>query len=135
MSLRSEARFIGLSAVQSGMMVTFAYKKSEDEVKTYTAIVVDPAKPHKTANVSHFHALLIDDLTDFEIIKLAAKLGNGISFNPDDRNAPLTDLASDESYAKYFSEFKLDRRYRTFLPDNILKLRQILIGAPEGDTT
>jgi hypothetical protein len=121
MALRSERRFISQVAVKSGMLVEFTYRKMRDSTaKTYMAMVVDPNKNN------YLHALLVDDLSDVDLIRLVVTLGN-LTFDPSNRAQPLTDLKSDEAYKKY-SGIKDQRRYRTFLLSNISGLRQILIG-------
>lgn len=121
MPLRSERRFIGKSKISSGMLIDFSYKKvSDGSSKNYTALVIDPDKD------KYLHALLIEDLSDSELVGMITKLGQ-FSYNPDEPNKPLTDLQNDEAYNKYLG-IKNERRYRTFLVDNISSLRQILIG-------
>ena len=121
MPLRSERRFISKSKISSGMLVEFTYKKVGDgSSKNYTALVIDPDKD------KYLHALLIEDLSDNELVNMITKLGE-FSYDPDERNKPLVDLQNDEAYDKYLG-IKNQRRYRTFLVDNISSLRQILIG-------
>ena len=121
MPLRSQRRFIAKSNISSGMLVEFTYKKiSDGSSKSYTVLVIDPDKD------KYLHALLIEDLSDSELVGMVTKLGQ-FSYNPDEPNKPITDLKSDEAYNKYLG-IKNQRRYRTFLIDNISSLRQILIG-------
>lgn len=123
MALKSERRFISLSNLSSGMMIEFRYTKADSTAKSYTAIVIDPNKD------SYLHALLLDNLSDSEIIQVATDLGREFNYDPDVRNAPITNLQSEEVYNRYkASQFKSERRYRTFLLSNISSLRQILIG-------
>lgn len=121
MPLRSERRFIAKSNLSSGMLIDFSYKKiSDGSSKNYTALVIDPNKD------KYLHALLIEDLSDSELVNMITRLGQ-FSYDPDERNKPITDLQSDEAYSKYLG-IKNERRYRTFLVENISSLRQILIG-------
>lgn len=122
MSLLSERRFIDIGNLSSGMLVEFSYTKiSDDSTKSYIAIVIDPNKDN------YLHALLIDDLSDFELVNLVVRLGDSFTFDPDKRADPLTNLKTDEAYNKYLG-IKNQRRYRTFLVNKISSLRQILIG-------
>lgn len=121
MALRSERRFISKEAIQSGMLVEFTYKKVSDEsIKSYTVLIVDPNKD------DYLHGLLISDLSDAELIGLVTKLGS-FTYDPDNRAEPITNLQSDAAYDRYLG-IKNERRYRTFLRENISSLRQILTG-------
>lgn len=121
MPLRSERRFISKSKISSGMLVEFSYQKIKDKTRqSYVAIVIDPNKD------DYLHALLINDLSDKELLDMITKLGE-ISYNPQQRDKPLIDLQNDDAYDKYLG-IKNQRRYRTFLIENISSLRQILIG-------
>lgn len=121
MPLRSERRFIAKDKIQSGMMLEFSYKKIKDDSNdTYMVLVIDPDKD------SYLHALKIDDLSDTELIGLITKLGS-FTYDPDNRKNPITNLQNDEAYNKY-TGIKSDRRYRTFLKNNIVNPRQILLG-------
>lgn len=131
MAFRSERRFISYPAVTTGMMVEFSYTKESGETNTYTAIVIDPSKPKEVDGVQqkYMHAILLDDLTDFEVIKLATELGEEFEFNPDNRRLPITYLKTDEAYANYKkSNVKPKRIYRTFITEKIKTIRQILLG-------
>jgi len=134
MSLRSERRFISYADVKSGMMVEFSYTKDSGEMSSYKAIVIDPDKTGEVQGRSehYMHAILIDELTDFEIVSLATELGEEFNFDPDRRKAPITYLQTDEAYNRYrSSNLKPKRIYRTFVKDRIRSIRQILIGAIE----
>lgn len=122
MAIRSTRRFVGKANLKSGMLVEFSYTKLKDNQKNnYVALVIDPNKDN------YMHALLIDDLTDFQLISLITKIGESFVYDPDKPDQPLTNLQTNESYNKYLS-IKDQRRYRTFLVNNISNLRQILIG-------
>jgi hypothetical protein len=128
MALRSERRFISKANIQSGMLVEFSYTKIKDgSTGSYMVLVIDPIKKNETTGNDQLHGLLIDDLTDMELIGLITKLG-GIEFNSDKPEAPLTNLQSDEAYSKYLNTTKSQRRYRTFVMKNVSNPRQILIG-------
>lgn len=128
MALRSERRFISKSNVQSGMLVEFSYTKIADgTTKSYMILVIDPSKKNESTNNEQLHGLLVDDLSDMELIGLITKLGS-FQFNPDDPAAPLTNLQSDSAYSKYLSTTKSQKRYRTFVTKNISSISQILIG-------
>jgi len=131
MALRSERRFISKNKIQSGMLLEFSYMKITDGATgVYTVLVIDPAKKNESTGNEQLHALLIDDLSDMELIGLVTTLGS-FQFNPDERTAPLTNLQSDDAYNKYLSTTKSQRRYRTFILKNIASPRQILIGEIE----
>ena len=131
MALRSERRFISKSKIQSGMLLEFSYMKIADGATgTYTVLVIDPVKKNESTGNEQLHALLIDDLSDMELIGLITTLGS-FQFNPDERDAPLTNLQSDAAYTKYLSTTKSQRRYRTFILKNIASPQQILIGEIE----
>ena len=114
MALRSERRFIAKNNIQSGMLLEFSYAKIKDgSTGTYTVLVIDPIKKNETTGNEQLHALLVDDLSDMQLIQLITKLGN-FEFDPDNRAAPITNLQSDEAYTKYLGTVKSERRYRTF---------------------
>lgn len=126
MGLRSERRFISKNDVRSGIMLEFSYSKKTGESKSYSIIVIDILRSNDT---EYLHGLLLDNLSDFDIVKLSTEIGNRFNFDPDARSVPLTSLDSDEAYARYkTSLFKNDRRYRTFIVNNMSNLKQILIG-------
>lgn len=121
MALKSQRRFISKNNVTSGMLLEFSYTKvSDNTTKNYITLVIDPNKDNR------MHALLVDDLSDMELVGMITKLGN-FTYDPNNPSNPLTDLKSDAAYNKYLG-IKNDRRYRTFLVNNISSLRQILIG-------
>lgn len=131
MAFRSERRFISYGKVTTGMMVEFSYTKETGDTNTYTAIVIDPSKSKEVNGVQqkYMHAILIDDLTDFEIIKLATELGEEFEFDPDNRTVPITYLKTDEAYTRYTqSNIKPKRIYRTFITERVKSIRQILLG-------
>ncbi len=126
MSLQSERRFLSKTNLTSGTMVEFSYIAKDSTTKTYSVLVIDVIN---TNDIQYLHGLLLDNLSDFDIIKLSTQVGNQFNFNPDERDVPLTSLNSDEAYSRYkTSIFKNDRRYRTFILDNVSNLTQILIG-------
>ena len=131
MALRSERRFISKSKIESGMLLEFSYTKIADGASgRYTVLVIDPVKKNESTGNEQLHALLIDDLDDMELIRLITTLGS-FQFNPDERDAPLTNLQSDAVYTKYLNTTKSQRRYRTFILKNITNPQQILIGEIE----
>jgi hypothetical protein len=133
MALRSERRFIAKGNIQSGMLVEFSYKKIKDgAVGNYMVLVIDPAKKNESTTNDQLHGLLVEDLSDMELVRISTEFGKVFNYNPDDIVAPITNLQSDEAYFRYTaSTMKSDRRYRTFIVDNISSLRQILIGELE----
>lgn len=244
MALRSERRFIGKKNIQSGMLLEFSYtKKSDGSTKSYMVLVIDPAKTNDTTKTTQLHGVLVDDLSDKNLIELVAVLGQRtttakvklytdpsyfgavvkdnvfdslpitnipanqlVGFEPDakmeqpkskanianivaglkngdrlppilvrayesgyqvvdghhrfyaykllkvtsiparivpsedieevgslrdERAKPLANLQSDETYDKYVENIKGDRRYRTFVLDNLNNPRQILLGEIE----
>ncbi len=120
MALRSERRFIAKNNVKSGMLVEFGYSKLDNSSNKYTALVIDPNKNN------YMHALLIDKLSDAELVSLVTQLGS-LNYDPEAKNAPITDLQNDEAYKNY-TQIKDKRLYRTFRLNKISNLRQILIG-------
>ncbi len=120
MALRSVRRFIGINNVKSGMLVQFGYSKLDNSNNSYTALVIDPNKNN------YMHALLIDKLSDAELVSLVTQLGS-LNYDPEAKNAPITDLQNDEAYKNY-TQIKDKRLYRTFRLNKISNLRQILIG-------
>jgi hypothetical protein len=120
MALRSVRRFIGINNVKSGMLVQFGYSKLDNSSNSYTALVIDPNKNN------YMHALLIDKLSDAELVSLVTQLGS-LNYDPEAKNAPITDLQNDEAYKNY-TQIKDKRLYRTFRLNKISNLRQILIG-------
>jgi len=123
MALRSSRRFISQTSVQSGMMVEFSYTKKDSTTSKYSVMVIDPDRN------GHLHGVLIDDLSDEEILDFADQVGGKTSYDLNERAQPLTELRSDEAYDKYkSSKFSTNRRYRTFLLSKMTTLRQILIG-------
>jgi hypothetical protein len=129
MALRSERRYISKGDIKSGMMLDITYQKKSGETKPYTILVVDPTKQNQYTTTSQLHGILINDLTDAELIKLVVTIGN-LQYQ-EDRRSPLTNLQSDEVYDKYKSLYGSQDRYRTFILENIKTARQILLGEAE----
>jgi hypothetical protein len=127
MALRSTRRFISKGNIQSGMLLDISYKKSSGESKTYSVLTIDPDKINQYTNNRQLHGLLIDDLNDDEVIKLINVMGE-LTYNVEDKRAPLTDLQNNEAYEKFKANYDTKERYRTFTLDNISSVRQILIG-------
>ena len=130
MPLRSERRFISYEKIKSGMLLEFSYKGENSTQKKYTVMVIDPSRQNTHATEYQLHALLIDDLSDMELLRLVSKVGN-LSLDPNNRAAPLTNLQTNEAYEKYKKSLKSDNRYRTFNVDKLTVVRQILIGELE----
>lgn len=123
MGLRSERRFISKNSLKTGMMVEFSYTKKDSTTSSYTVLVVDPDRN------GHLHGILIGDLSDAELIKFATEVGSKFTYDPEERNAPITELQSEAAYQRFKSSmFGNTRRYRTFLLDKITSTRQILTG-------
>jgi hypothetical protein len=133
MALRSERRFISKNNIKSGMLVEFSYKKIKDgNTGSYMVLVIDPAKKNESSTNDQLHGLLVDDLSDMDLVRISTEFGQVFNYSGDNRSNPITNLQSDEAYARYTtSTIKNDRRYRTFVVDNISSLRQILIGELE----
>lgn len=112
------------------MLLEFLYKSDSNPQKKYTVLVIDPNRQNTHATGNQLHALLIDDLSDFDLLGLVTKVGN-LSLDPDNREAPLTDLKSNDAYIKYTNTISSQRRYRTFNVDKLSAVRQILIGELE----
>lgn len=126
MALRSERRFIQKNAINSGMMLEFSYTSLDNTVKNYSILAIDIMSKN---NKEYLHGLLMDGLTDFDLVRLSTQIGKTFNFDPDNRSGPLTTLNTNDAYNSYKGSFvKNDRRYRTFLLSNISKLQQILIG-------
>lgn len=131
MALKSERRFISRDNIKSGMMLEFSYTKENGDTNSYEVIVIDPKK--SMDNKLYLHAILLENMSDEEIIRIAIEFGGTVNFDPDERTAPLTNLQSDQAYNRYkTSTTKNKRVYRTFLLNRISGTpRQILIGRPE----
>lgn len=128
MPLRSERRFISYADIRSGMLVEFDYiPESGSGSKKYQVLVIDPNKQNLHTSDMCLHGLLTDDLGDFEVISLIAKISN-LELDPEDRRSPITKLDTDAAYARYKGSVSKERRYRTFLRKNIKSVRQILTG-------
>jgi hypothetical protein len=128
MALRSSRRFISKNNIKSGMLVEFSYKKIKDGgTGSYMILVIDPNKINESNDNKHLHGILIDDLSDDDLMELVSVLGDDKP-NLDIRTAPLANLQSTEAYNRYLNTNKSKRIYRTFVVDNISNLRQILIG-------
>ena len=118
-----------MTDIQSGMFLDFTYSK-DGETKRYIGLVIDPDKKHPTTSKAQLHALLVDGMSDAEILRLVASVGN-ITFDPDNKKSPITFLKTEDAYDKYkASSILTNRKYRTFLVNNMSSVRQILIGAP-----
>lgn len=128
MSLRSSATYTSPGKIQSGMMIDFSYTKKDSTAGRYEVIVIDPAK--KSGDNLYLHGLLIDDLSDMDLVRVSTEIGQVFNYDPDgDRKAPLTYLQSDVAYERYkASPFLSKRIYRTFLLESIRSPRQIVIG-------
>lgn len=130
MPLRSEGLYISPTDLQTGMMIDFSYTKRDSSVERYTVLVIDPAK--RAGDKVYLHALLIDDFSDMELVRLSTEVGKVFNYDPDEREVPITHLQSDDAYLRYKASPFLNKRiYRTFLLENIANPRQILIGELE----
>lgn len=127
MALRSERRFTALDNAVSGMMTSFSYTKLDGTTKSYMVLVIDP-QLRTDDGKEYLHGLLIDQLSDPELLQLAVTLGQTISIDPDDRRAPVTNLQTDEAYARYLQSYKGRDLYRKFIRSNIKGFQQILLG-------
>jgi peroxiredoxin len=127
MALRSTRRFMSKSSIQSGMLLDITYKKGSGETKTYSVLAIDPDKVNQHTNNRQLHGLLIDDLSDDDVIKLINVMGE-LTYDAEDKRAPLTDLQNNEAYEKFKANYDTKERYRTFILENITNVRQILIG-------
>ena len=130
MALKSKRRFISLNNIKSGMMIEFSYAKENGDTDSYQVIVIDPNK--SVDGKSYLHALLLENMSDADIINMATQLGNEFNIDPDKRNEPVTNLKSDAAYSRYKgSSIRGKRIYRTFLRERIKGTpRQILVGTP-----
>ena len=141
MGFRDDGRFISKYEVTTGMIIDFSYtsaSRKEKKTARYKVLVIDPAKFHNSTDNAQLHGLLIDDkLSDFDIVRISTEIGKEFNYNAnpetdEDRRVPITMLQSNEAYSRYTTSFiKNDRRYRTFLVDNMSSVRQILIGELE----
>jgi hypothetical protein len=115
------------------MLIEFSYTKIKDgSMGKYTVLVIDPSKKNESTTNTQLHGLLVDDLSDMDLVRISTEFGQTFNYNPDDRSNPITNLQSEDAYARYAaSTMKNDRRYRTFAVNNISSLRQILIGELE----
>jgi hypothetical protein len=130
MALRSTRRFISKRDILSGMLLDINYQKNSGENKIYSVLVIDPDKVNQHTNNRQLHGILIDDLTDDEIIKLINDMGE-LTYDSEDTRAPLADLQNNEAYQRFSANYDTKKRYRTFTLENISSARQILIGAIE----
>jgi hypothetical protein len=93
-------------------------------------IIIDPAK--KAGDDAYLHGLVIDNLSDMELVRLSTEIGKEFNYDPSERKAPITYLQSDAAYERYkASGIVNERLYRTFLLSNVSNPRQILIGELE----
>jgi hypothetical protein len=130
MAIRGSRRFIRYSDLKSGMLLEFSYQKQSGETKSYNVLTIDPEIPNPHTNNLQLHGIVVDDLTDQELTDMIATLGP-LTIDAENRRAPLTELANDEAYEKFKSQYVPRNIYRTFNKDNISLLRQILLGATE----
>lgn len=138
MGFRDDGRFISKYNVTTGMIIDFSYtttSSKKNKTARYKVLVIDPEKFHDSTDNGQLHGLLIDDsLSDLDIVRIATEIGQEFNYNPNpetpkDRRVPITMLQTNEAYTRYTTSFiKNDRRYRTFLVDNMSSVRQILIG-------
>ena len=134
MALRSSRRFTSLDSIESGMMIQFTYtKKRDDSNESYTVLVIDPKKKHETSGTEHLHGLVINDYNDDELLTLAANIGKNFKYELEEesRRDPLAFLKEDAAYQKFIQYYGDDRDkvYRTFIPERMSSVRQILLGA------
>jgi len=123
MALRSSRRFISQANVKSGMMVEFKYTKKDSTTSSYMIMVIDPDRN------GHLHGILINDLTDAQIVEFSKEIGENFTYDLTKKNTPIVDLQSDAAYQRYkTSTLSNNRKYRTFLLSRMKDVRQILIG-------
>ncbi len=133
MALRSQRRFIGLSDVQSGMMIQFNYKKESGGSGNYIVLVVDPNRKNERAKDSQLHGFVIDQLSDKELVDFFASLNETTILEYENkRESVVKNLNTDEAYQRFkSSKYVKDRSYRTFNLGGMSSIRQILIGSIE----
>jgi hypothetical protein len=128
MAIRGSRRFIRYSDLKSGMLLEFVYEKKSGEIKTYNVLIIDPEIPNPHTNNLQLHGIVVDELSDQELTSLISSIGP-LTIVAENRRAPLTELANDESYEKFKAQYVSRNIYRTFNKNNITLLRQILLGA------
>lgn len=133
MALRSERRYISLSAVKPGMILQFNYVKLSGDSGSYIVLVVDPNRRNSHAREPQLHGYDIQEMTDEEIISFISNLRKRIFLDPEFRREGIVqDIDSDEAYEAYVSSrYKDDRPYRTFNISKMSQVRQVLVGSPE----
>ena len=133
MGIKSERRFISMVDVKPGMMLEFNYTKKDRTSDKYTVLVVDPDRQNDHANEPQLHAVLIDELSDRELVELFASFRTEINMNPYERKeSVVTELNSDGAYESFInSRFGGERKYRTFNRSAMSGVRQILLGMVE----
>lgn len=133
MALRSERRFIGISNVQSGMMVQFNYTKKSGGSGSYIVLVVDPDRKNNHAKEPQLHGFVIDDMSDEELMEFFTSFRKNVNIDFTDRAASVVEgLNSSEAYDNFkASKYVKNRSYRTFSVSGISQLRQILLGSVE----
>jgi hypothetical protein len=131
MPLRSERRFIGITSVESGMMIQFNYRKTSGETGSYTVLVVDPNRKNERATEPQLHGFVIDELSDVELIEFFAAFKKITNLDYDDRRTSVVEgLNTDEAYNTFkSSKYVKDRSYRTFNLSAMSSIRQILLGS------
>lgn len=130
-NLRGTRQFISKEKLESGMLVEFSYRQEygDKTVKTYQILVIDPRKKNERGSEDLLHGILVEDLNDEDLLKLANSL-SGTSIMLEGEKAPLANLKSTGILTNYnASAIKGNRKYRTFLLKNIQGTpRQILLN-------
>jgi hypothetical protein len=110
------------------MLVDFFYTKQDGENKSYRVLVIDPSKKSIHTGEYLLHGLVIDSLSDDEVLEMVKRLAKKEAEYSIARRAPLGYLQTEDAYKEYMDKFKNRRIYRTFSRKNISLLRQILVG-------
>jgi hypothetical protein len=127
MPIRGSRRFISYRDLKSGMLLEFKYQKKSGETKIYNVLTIDPQISNQYTNNLQLHGIVVDEMNDVELKELISSIGP-LTIDAENRRASLTDLANDEAYAKFKSQYVSRNIYRTFNKANISLLRQILLG-------
>lgn len=122
MALRRQGnRYISYSAMESGMIVRFAY-----EGKQRIVLVIDPFRLNEHANENQLHGIDISNFSNTELLNIAETFGVNLSY--EEGKTFTTGLNTTDAYMKYkSSQFVSTRKYRTYNVSKISQLRQVVI--------
>ena len=121
-------RYIGISNVTTGMLLTFVYEKLDGTSDNYTALVIDPYQIDDITYTRQMHAYEVGNLADYNIIKFLEELDIPYTIDTNKRAKPIATLDENFVYNAFKqTSFYTDRPYRRFLIDNMRNIRQLYI--------